>query len=68
MRITEQSEMYDSMYEYSQELHYYPYVLNLDRCVGSCNALNDLSNKLSVPNKTKDLNLSVFKMIKGIND
>ena len=68
MRITEQSEMYDSMYEYSQELHYYPYALNLDRCVGSGNALNDLSNKLSVPNKTKDLNLSVFKMIKGIND
>ena len=68
MLITEQSEMYDSMYEYSQELLYYPYALSLDRCVGSCNALNDLSNKLSVPNKTKDLNLSVFKMIKGIDD
>ena len=68
MHITEQSEMYDSMYEYSQELLYYPYALSLDRCVGSCNALNDLSNKLSVPNKAKDLNLSVFKMIKGIDD
>ena len=31
--------------EYSEELHYYPFVIKLDRCVGSCNTLNDLSNK-----------------------
>ena len=40
----------------------------LDRCVGSCNALNDLSNKVCVRNKTKDLNLSVLNMIAGINE
>ena len=28
---------------YSQELHGYPFVVKLDRGVGSCNALNDLS-------------------------
>ena len=28
--------------EYSQELHYYSFVVKLDRCVGSCNALSDL--------------------------
>ena len=27
----------------SQEFHYYPFVVKLDRCVGSCNAFNDLS-------------------------
>ena len=27
--------------EYSQELHYYPFAVKLDRCVGSCNALNN---------------------------
>ena len=27
---------------YSQELHYYPFVVNLHRCVGSCNTINDL--------------------------
>ena len=37
--------------EYSQEFHYYPFAVKLDRCVGSCNSLNDLSNKVSVPNK-----------------
>ena len=54
--------------EYSQEFHYYPFVVKLDRCVGSCNTLNDLSNKACVPNKTKKLNLSVLKMITGINE
>ena len=54
--------------EYSQEFHYYPFLVRLDRCVGSCcNTLNDLSNKVCVRNKTKDLNLSVFNMITGIN-
>ena len=42
-------------------------MVNLDRCVGSCNTFNDLSNKVCVPNKTKDLNLSVFNMITGMN-
>ena len=53
--------------EYSQEFHYYPFAVKLDRCVGSCNTLNDLSNKVCIPNKTEDLNLSVFNMITGIN-
>ena len=33
-----------------------------------CNTLNDLSNKACVPNKTEDLNLSLFNMITGINE
>ena len=41
--------------EYSQELHYYPIVVKLDRCVGSYNTLNGLSKKGRVPNKTEDL-------------
>ena len=54
--------------EYSQELHYYPFAIKLDRCVGSCNTLNDLSNKVCILNKTEDLNLSVFNMINRINE
>ena len=54
--------------EYSQELHYYTYVVKLDRCVGTYNTHNDLSNKVGVPDKTEDLNLSVFNMITGINE
>ena len=75
MRVVKLSEMYDSptlidLYsnENSQEFPYSPFVVIFDRCVGSCNSLNDLSNKVCVPNKTEDLNLSMFNMITGINE
>ena len=54
--------------EYSQEFLYYPFAVKLDRCVGSCNTLNDLSNKVYISNKTEDLNLSVSNMITGIKE
>ena len=52
--------------EYSQEFHYYP--VKLDRCVESYNTLNDLSDKVCIPNKTEDSDLSMFNMITGINE
>ena len=42
--------------------------VKLDRCVGICNNLNVFSNKVCVPNKTEDLNLSLFNIITGINE
>ena len=54
--------------EYNQEFHFYPFTFKLDRCVGSCNTLNDLSNEVCIPNKTEDLNLSKFNMITEINE
>ena len=47
--------------EYGEEIHHYSFAVELDRCVGSCNTLNDLSNIICVPNKTEDLNLSVLQ-------
>ena len=41
-------------------------MVNLDRSVGKCKIFNDLSNKVYVPNKREDLNLSVLNMITGI--
>ena len=35
---------------------------------GSCNTLNYLLKKVCVPNKTGDLNLSLFNMITGTNE
>ena len=32
--------------EYTQEFHYYPFSVKLDRCIGSCNTLIDLSNNV----------------------
>ena len=54
--------------EYNQELHYYTFAVKLDRCIGSCNTVNDLSNNVCVPNKTEDLNLNVSNMIRGRNE
>ena len=54
--------------EYSQEFHYHPFAVKLDRCVGSCNTLNNLPNEVCFPNKTEDLNLSVSNMITEINE
>ena len=49
--------------ECCQEFHYYSFLFKLHRCVGSCNSLNDLSNKVCIRNKR-----SVFNMITGINE
>ena len=54
--------------EYSDEFHYYPLSVKLDRCAGSCDTINDLFNKACLPNKTEDLNLSIFSMITGLNE
>ena len=58
--------MRDSIYscnlypnKYSQEFHYSQFEVKLDRCVGSVNTINDLSNKVCIPKKNK---------ITGINE
>ena len=58
--------------EYSQEFHYYSFAVKLDRCVGSCNTLNYLSNKVCVKihikNKYKKINKTDDHMITRINE
>ena len=54
--------------EYMEGLSYYSFAVNLDRCMKSCNTLSNLFNEICVPNKTEDLNLSVFNKITGINE
>ena len=53
--------------EYSQEFHCHSCSVKLDRYAGSSNTNNDFSIKAYVPNKTEDLNRSVFNMITRIN-
>ena len=54
--------------EYSQEFHNYPFPVKLDKCVWCCNTINDLSNRICVPNEIEDLNLTVFNMITETNE
>ena len=53
--------------EYTQELRYNTFAVNLDRFVKICNTLNDLSRKMCVASETEDLNLIVFNMVIRIN-
>ena len=54
--------------EYSQGLRYYPFAVNIDRCVQICIIIDGLSNRVCAPNKTEDLNLSIFNIITEINE
>ena len=36
------------------ELRYYPFMISLDKCTGSCLILNVLSSKIGVPKEIKD--------------
>ena len=54
--------------KYTQGLRYYPFAVNLDRCVGSCRTFGDLSNRVCVLNKTEDLSLNLFNIVTGINE
>ena len=53
--------------ECSQELHHYPFVVDLNMYVGTCSTLNDLSSRVCVLSEKKDLNFHVLNMIRGIS-
>ena len=46
----------------------YLFAVNLKRCVGSCNTLDNLCNRVFVSNEIKDLNFRVFSMVTKINE
>ena len=46
------------------ELKYYPFMISLDKCTGSCNVL---SPKICIPKETKDINVKAFNMITNKN-
>ena len=43
--------------------NHYPFMISLDKCSESCNAVDDLSTKICVRNKTKYVNAKVFNII-----
>ena len=42
------------------ELKYYPFMISLNKCTGSCNVL---SQEICVPKETKDIYVKAFNMI-----
>ena len=49
------------------KLKYYPFMITLEKCNGSCNTLSKISGRVCVPNKTKNLKLNAFNLITRTN-
>ena len=49
------------------KLYYHPFIISMKRCSRSCNIVEHSFGTIFVPNK-EDVNLKVFKMIKGTNE
>ena len=48
---------------------FYPYSINVNKCSGSCNNINDPFAKLCIPDITKNINVKkVFKLMPRINE
>ena len=47
------------------EFNYYPFMISLNKCTGSCNVL---SSSICVPKETKDINIKVFNMTANKNE
>ena len=50
------------------EIKYYPFLIKLDKYNRNFNPVNDLSMRMCVPSKTKDVNVKVFNMITKGNE
>ena len=50
------------------ELPYYPFMVSLDMCAGSCSTVEGPFGRICVPNKIEDVNLNIFDIIKKINE
>ena len=47
---------------------FYPFSIEINKCSGSCNNINDPYAKICLPNVTKDLNVKVFNLMSKTNE
>ena len=66
--MTRPTVINQNLYEYNLGLRYYPFMVNLNIYNGSCNTLNDPSDRICVPNKIKGIELSVLNTIQELID
>ena len=45
-----------------------PYIIQVSKCSGDCNNINDSMAKLCVPNIVRDMNIKVFNLLARINE
>ena len=52
----------------NNESVFYPYIIKVNRCSGSCKNMNDPYAKLCVSNVIKNINVKVFNLMSRINE
>ena len=55
------------VYVNSDETPFYSFTTSIDKCVGSCNTINDPYDQFCVPNKVKNMNLKVCNLMSEVN-
>ena len=50
------------------EALFYPYNVQVNKCSGSCNTLDNPTEKLCVPNVIKGLNMKVYNFLTMLNE
>ena len=56
------------IYINSNEATFYPYSIEINKCSGSCNNINDPYAKLFVPDVAKNMNVKVFNLTSKTNE
>ena len=57
-----------TLYINPNEPVFYPYSIKVNKCVGSCNTINEPCSKLCVPDITKNINVKVFNLMARIDE
>ena len=52
----------------TNEPKFYHYSITINKCKGSCNAINDAYIKLCVPDTIKNINVKVFNLMSRTNE
>ena len=52
----------------SNKPSFYPYSIEMSRCSGSCNNINDTQAKFSVPDVVKNINVKIFNLMSKANE
>ena len=47
---------------------FYPFSININKCSGNCNNINNPYAKIYLPDVTKDLNVKVFNLMSRTNE
>ena len=51
----------------NNETVFYPYSIEINKCKGSCNIINDPYAKICVPDTIKNINVKVFNLMPRTN-